>query len=272
MRRFLTFCCLLGAALAAHAEEKPLWEAGFGVSELVFPAYRGSDRYYAYTLPLPYLIYRGDRLRLDRGGLRGLLFDSERVTVDLSLNGAVPVRSDDIPARAGMPNLDPVFESGPSLNIALTEPDAAAPWQLKLPFRGVLAIGSGVDHVGWSFHPKLSLYLPATLGGWSAGFNVGPLFADRRFHDYYYGVAPRFASVNRPAYEGEAGYSGTSLTLSFSRRFENYWIGIFTRYDNLSGASFEDSPLVDSEHALMAGVGIAWIFKRSKRLVNVLEE
>lgn len=266
MRPWTLLISLLLIASPAAAREQPLWEAGLGVSTVAFPAYRGADHYYGYVLPLPYLIYRGEHLRVDREGLRGVLFDTERATLDLSLNAAVPVRSDDIPEREGMPNLDPTFEVGPSLDLSPTDGGSRAAWKLKLPVRAVFSVGDGVDHVGWLFHPKLSYFAEAGRG-WNVGFNIGPIFADRGYHDYYYGVTPAQVTATRAAYEGEAGYSGTAVLASLSRRYDNFWIGAFIRYDNLSGASFEDSPLVVSEHALMGGLGIAWIFARSSRLV-----
>jgi len=54
---------------------------------------------------------------------------------------------------------------------------------------------------------------------------------------------------------------------SMSRRFEHVWMGGFVRYDNLSGATFEDSPLVENSHSVMGGFAVAWIFKKSSRMV-----
>jgi len=40
---------------------------------------------------------------------------------------------------------------------------------------------------------------------------------------------------------------------------------VFARYDRLSGAAFEDSPLVKKKSSFMAGVGIAWVLAEAKR-------
>jgi hypothetical protein len=61
-------------AFPGGAEELPLWEAGVGVAGLSIPDYRGSDERHGYLLPLPYLVYRGDILRMDRKGMYGLLY------------------------------------------------------------------------------------------------------------------------------------------------------------------------------------------------------
>ncbi len=63
-----------GHAEPGHAELKPLWEAGLGIGAVTFPDYRGSDRTQTYMLPVPYFVYRGEFLKADRNGLRGLFF------------------------------------------------------------------------------------------------------------------------------------------------------------------------------------------------------
>ena len=57
--------------------------------------------------------------------------------------------------------------------------------------------------------------------------------------------------------------SFSRLTLTANRRFRTFWVGAFARYDNLSGAVFEDSPLVKRKDSFMAGVGIAWILAQA---------
>jgi outer membrane scaffolding protein for murein synthesis (MipA/OmpV family) len=86
----------------ADARELPLWEAGVGVFPSTFPAYRGSDDQQYYLLPIPYLMYHGDILRIDREGVRARLFDTDRIEVNVSVNGAIPVNSDESDARKDM--------------------------------------------------------------------------------------------------------------------------------------------------------------------------
>ena len=57
--------------------ELPLWEAGAGLSVLNIPDYRGSDEQRFYVFPIPYLIYRGEILRIDGSRVRELLFQNE---------------------------------------------------------------------------------------------------------------------------------------------------------------------------------------------------
>jgi MipA family protein len=260
---------LLGPGLACADPGKPLWEASIGLFPSTFPAYRGSSDQQYYLLPFPFLVYRGEVFKADRHGLRALLFDSQRVELNISTNAAIPVNSDGDSRRDGMPDLDATVEIGPSLNILLTPPARQDRLQLKLPVRLAVASDfSSVETVGWVFNPHLNLDSPNILHGWNTGFDLGPLFATREYHDYYYRVKPRYARPDRPVYRPSGGYSGTMALASLSRRFDRYWVGAFVRYDYLRGAQFEDSPLVDTDHSLMAGVAVSWFFARSARTVE----
>lgn len=272
-------CRAAGAALFAAglitaggtvlARELPLWEYGIGAFPSSFPAYRGSDDQQYYLLPFPYLVYRGDILSIDRDGIRARLFDTDRLELNLSVNASIPVQSDESDVRRGMPDLDPTVEIGPSLNILLDRPATDATLKLKLPVRAVIATDLGsAEQAGWIFHPHLKLDADNVLGGWDAGLSLGPLFGDRDYHAYYYSVDPAFQTSSRPAYRASGGYSGTELLASLSRRYERVWIGGFIRYDNLSGAVFDDSPLLETDHSLMGGFAVAWILGKSASRVS----
>ena len=275
-RAVLTGASLLAATLCTppvRAELRPEWELGAGVSAITLSDYRGSDESRTYVLPFPYVIYRGERLRVDRQGLRGILFDSERVHLDISAHATPPVDSDDNRARSRMPSLDPTLEIGPRLNLDLAR-DRKREWTLtlRLPVRAVIATDlSHARSAGYTAYPHLDLDLrPVFLGGkWNLGLQAGALYGSREYHEYFYGVAPQFATAQRPAYVARGGYSGAVALASLTRRFPTFWAGAFVRYDTLRGAVFESSPLVRREHAVMAGFAIAWVFAQSDRRVEV---
>lgn len=259
----------------ALAEQKPLWEFGLGVGALSFADYRGADTSHVYPLPTPYLLYRGKLLRADREGVRGLLFNREFVELNISMNATTPVRSKDTPARHGMPDLRSTVEIGPSLDLHLWKtPDRRIRLDLRMPVRGALTVEASPRMIGWFFAPRLNLDFFDVAGhqGWNLGLLAGPLFADHRYHDYFYTVAPQFATADRPAYKARGGYSGSQVLASLSRRSAGYWVGGFVRYDTLRGAAFEASPLVRSDHYWVAGIGIAWMIGQSSTLVEVREQ
>jgi len=260
---------LVSAGTIAVARELPLWEFGMGVFPSTYPAYRGSDDQQYYLLPFPYLVYRGEYLKIDRDGMRARLFNTNRVEINISVNGAIPVRSDESGARNGMPDLDPTFEIGPSLDVVLVRPSHKYTLKLKLPVRSVIATDlSSTKQAGWIFNPHLNLNSKDMFGGWEASLSLGPLFGNRKYHAYYYEVPPKYATASRPEYSASGGYSGTLAVASLSRRFYDIWMGAFIRYDNLSGAKFDDSPLVETNHSIMAGVAVAWIFRKSAKSVD----
>jgi outer membrane scaffolding protein for murein synthesis (MipA/OmpV family) len=249
--------------------QKPLWELGLGVAGLRLPDYRGSDQSRGYLLPLPYIVYRGTWLKADRDGARALLLDTQRVKVDVSVAASTPTRSSDNTAREGMPNLPAVGEIGPNLNYTIAG-SVANRWRLdlRLPLRAAVTLQRSPEFIGTTFSPHLNLDLGGVAGGWNLGLLTGPLFADRKYHEHFYGVDAAYATSTRPAYQAHGGYAGWQALAATSRRFGNTWVGAFVRYDSLRGASFEDSPLVRSRSAVTAGFGVSWILKTSSELVT----
>ena len=248
--------------------KRPLWELGLGVAGLRLPDYRGSDQYRGYLLPLPYIVYRGTFLRADRDGARALLVDTQRLKVDVSVAASTPTRSRDNEARQGMPNLPAVGEIGPNLNytIAASLKDR---WRLdvRLPLRAAVTLQRSPEFIGTTFSPHLNLDMAGLGGGWNLGMLTGPLFADRKYHEHFYGVDAAYATATRPEYHARGGYAGWQVLAATSRRFDNMWVGGFIRYDSLRGATFEDSPLVRSRSALTMGLGVSWILATSSELV-----
>jgi MipA family protein len=258
------------AAAPASGDVLPLWELGAGVGVIDFPDYRGSNERSTYVLPIPYVVYRGDILQVDREKVRGLFARNERLELDASVSGSIPVKSDTTQARSGMPDLDPTLELGPSLNITFLRTPRHS-LELRLPVRAVIATDlRSASDIGIRAQPSINLDLVLD-GGWKLGFLAGPLFATSRYHEYFYGVAPQYATPDRPAYTAPGGYSGGQALVAFSRRFGNLWMGSFARFDALQGAAFEDSPLVKRSQGWAVGFGMSWIFARSTRTVEARE-
>jgi MipA family protein len=268
VRIALALVLSLGICTLARADLKPLWELGAGAAVISFPDYRGSNEQRGYLLPIPYVVYRGDVFQVDRDKIRGLLFKTDRVELDMSVNGSVPVRSGDNQARRDMPNLDPTLELGPSLNVLLAATPERFALTLRVPVRAVIASDFHTTHnAGVLAHPNLNLDLKAPQQ-WNLGFVAGPVFGDRRYHHYFYSVAPQFATVDRPAYSARSGYSGMQFIAAASRRFDLYWFGAFIKYDNLQGAAFATSPLVKTRNNVAGGFAIARVFAQSDARVE----
>ena len=251
-----------------RAEPLPLWELGVGAAAISFPDYRGSDKHRNYLLPVPVFLYRGEVFQADREKVRGLLFKSDRAELDLSLNGSVPIHSDGNPVREGMPDLDPTLEIGPSLNVKLFD-SSSSKLALRLPLRAVVASNfHSLQNVGVLANPNLNLDIRA-LQGWRVGLVAGALIADRKYHDYFYSVAPQYAKPGRAAYAAPGGYSGAQFIAALSKKFEPVWVAAFVKVDLLlARAAFEPSPLVQRRNNVSAGIAVTWSLARSATLVE----
>jgi outer membrane scaffolding protein for murein synthesis (MipA/OmpV family) len=259
-RRLSLLAGLLLAISVAAAEQKPKWELGAGVTTISLADYRGSREYSSISLPFPYLEYRGQFLRADREeGVRGRLFENTQLELNISGAFSPTVDTDDNPLREGMPALDPTFEIGAALDVNLSGASLKEGWLIRLPVRAVYAVADRrIEHIGWLAHPHLAYR--HRYEKWSLRAYAGPLLADNAYHDYYYRVAPEYVRAWRNEYNPGGGYSGLASGISVTRRWGRLWAGAFIRYDNLAGARFETSPLVETRHYFAAGIGAAWVF------------
>lgn len=250
------------------APDLPLWEVGLVGGAASTPAYPGADDRSTRALVLPMLIYRGKVLRADRSGVGARLINTDRVELDLGFALSLPARSDDVAARAGMPDLSSLLEFGPRLKVLLAEPTATSRVRLELPLRVPVELKSGFRRQGLVFEPRLVFQIGdgdgAGTGKWQADVNLGAVFGNARLNQYFYEVAPQYATANRPAYQADGGLMTKRLGLSLSRRLSSDWrVFGFTRYDNYSHAANRDSPLFRKDSGLSVGIGFTWTAHRS---------
>jgi len=264
--------CLAALPLPAFADALPLWEVGVGGGVLHIPDYRGAQDARTYPYPFAIPFYRGKYLRSDEEGVRGEVLMSDRVKFDFSLDGNVPVKSGDVEARHGMPDLVPTFQVGPALNIKLWHSaEDKGSLILFLPVRVALAVDlPEIQHIGYTFSPRINFNQKVDFigGQWRLGLGVGLEYGSEEFHDFYYQVEPQYATASRPAYDAEGGFAGYRSIFTFYRRFKNTWISIYGRYDRVDGAVFEDSPLVARKDGTTIGFVVTYIFFKSDTLVD----
>jgi len=263
----------LGAVAAggAAAEPLPLWEVGAGGTGLILPDYRGSDQSRGYVYPIPYVIYRGDRFRIDKDRIREFLLSNDRLELELSVNANVPVDSNRNNARRGMPNLRAVIEGGPSLRyLVYKAADGGREFFIRLPARG--AMSTDGRFIGWVFQPGAGVDWSdvnvAGSPGWNFGVQGSWTANTRHYDNFYYSVDPAYATPARAAYSAPGGGAGAQVTLAASKRFPSFWVGGFLRYDSVRGAQFAQSPLVRTQQDVYGGVAVAWVFGRSDETVD----
>ncbi len=258
------------ASQPGTAREEPLWEYGLGIGAVTFQDYPGSNTSRVYPVPIGYLLYNGKFLKADRNGVRGLLLNQEWVELNVSAEISAPVRNDVV--RYGMPELRPTIQLGPSVDFHLTNSHAnKVKLDLNLPVRAAFTIAGSPQDIGWVFEPQLRAQFSDAFGarGWGLGLSGGPMFADKRYHDYFYSVASQYATSVRPGYTAPGGYSGTQFGIALKRRFAKMWFGAYLHYETLRGAVFLDSPLVQRNYDWSGGFGFAWILGKSKQSVEV---
>jgi MipA family protein len=262
--------------VGAQEAGKPLFEVGIGGGFGYIPDYPAAEQNHIQGAALPFVIYRGDFLRANRESLQGRIYRSDRITFEISLEGALGSSADDNDARQGMPDIDLLGEIGPGLRINLhRNADRDDRIDVTLPLRGVFSTDfSRVEYRGLVFAPDIA-YAKYGLLNRDDRFrvSVGPIFATSHLMDYYYQVDPRFARPGRPAYDAAAGYLGsrlqTSLTVPLTDRISVF--GAF-RGEVFSGSANEDSPLYRRDVNLSVGAGLTFSIYNSSSRSTAAEE
>ena len=251
-------------------EKLPLYEYGVVGIAAQLPHYRGSDEYSTYAFPLPYFIYRGEKIKANRDGVRGIFWRNEKFQTDISLSGNPPV-NDDNEAREGMGELDGLIEVGPALRYYFYDNGERDSFFLQWNVRAGFSFGfdSGVDitYQGMISDFAVVYRNDTLLRDQNMRFHLktGPQFGDNEIHSYFYEVGEEFVTQNREQYSAEAGYGGWQISGSILKELTpKFWLSFYGRYINSSGAAFEDSPLVLTRNNYVIGTLLLWKFGESE--------
>ncbi len=254
----IAFTAITDGQAKESTPRKPLWEIGLVGGGLSIPQYPGSDERFMLPFVLPYVIYRGKILRVDRSGLRGRLFDSNRLSLDLDFSFGLPVRNGNR-ARQGMPPLHLTGEVGPRLNYIVAKSRASS-LSLHLPVR--FAMDTSRTYLGWVCQPGLRYErddLLASPGKLMLRLEGGLLYASQHYNQYYYGVDAPYVTASRPAYQAHQGLHSYYLYSSMRYRIDDaHSVGLMVRMQMLAPGVNADSPLVRSKYALSVGLGYIW--------------
>lgn len=255
--------------------EKPLWELGFGAGVLNQPQYPGSGERQTRGLGLPYMVYRGDILRIGDGqSARAVAAENSFYEVSLSFDAAFDADSDGNDLREGMPDLDFLFQVGPQVRFNLSSHDysdtSRSEWQLSLQARAALSTDFGrIDHRGYVLEPMLryrhyGLFDPR----FELMVSLRPMWATRDLHAYFYDVKPQYATNSRAVYDADGGYFGTGLHFYGTWHFNEkgrLFLGVQTNWHH--GAANTASPLFERKQTIGFGAGFIWALLESSRTV-----
>lgn len=266
--RILIFLLSLLFLQNAHSESPNVthkkFEWGAGFLNIYGSHYRGSDQEKLWFFPIPYFTYTSEHIEAEPSFVRGIFFRSDSFEFKLSLMLGLNAESEKNRARAGMPSLDYTLEAGPMFVFHLWQSadkklDVNFEWPIRYSFATDL---SYIKPVGLFTVPYLNIVHDPTPSSWnwSSELSISPMFADQKYHQYFYGVDQQFAQIDRPYYRARGGYSGWQTALVLNKRAGDMVIIPFFRWDYLGNAVFRDSPLVKVKHYTIAGLGLFWIF------------
>ena len=240
------------------------FEWGGGFLNIYGNHYRGSDQSKLWFFPIPYFTYKSERIEAEPSFIRGIFFHNDWFSFKLSLMLGLNVESKKNKAREGMPSLDYTVEAGPMFIFHLWKSQkndltVNFEWPIRESFATDL---SYIKPVGLFTVPYLNIiHTPnPTAWNWSSEFSISPMFADSKYHQYFYAVDKQYARLDRPFYQAHGGYSGFQTALVLNKRVNNFVIIPFVRWDNLNNTVFENSPLVKTKTYLIGGLGLFWLF------------
>lgn len=248
------------------ASKLPLWEAGLFASGITQPAYPGAYESANLLFGVPFVIYRGEYLRIDRGTVGVRAIKTPRAEIDVSFSASLGSRADVIEARRGMDDLGTLLEFGPRLRINIGDAVAGERRsRIQIPVRSVFDVNDHFRYRGIAY--ELQWVTDMTLAAdWDVTTSLGAVFGDQQLADTFYRVAPAEATATRPAYNASSGLIALRATIFASRLFkpEMRWGG-YLRFDSLAGAANQDSPLVRRDTGWTLGLGLAWTLAQSER-------
>jgi MipA family protein len=192
---------------------------------------------------LPYVIYRGEYLRVDRGTVGVRAIKTERTELDVGFDASLGSRAEEVEARRGMDDLGILLEFGPRLKITLGDVSKGrTDSRIQLPLRGVFDASDHFGFRGIAFEPQW-VFDKRLAHGWQTSLNLGAVFGDQKLVDTFYLRAGMFVSH----------------AVSHDVRF----FGVI-RLDSVNGSANYNSPLIRRDHGWFVGIGLAWALARSE--------
>jgi outer membrane scaffolding protein for murein synthesis (MipA/OmpV family) len=234
---------------------------GAGFSFISVPEYIGSSSQKQYIVPYPYIYYKNNDITFEKNILFGHIYRKNDFSIDLSMSGTLPVKSDYSSLRYGMAQLDPTLEIGSNFIYKLFNFTNTHNYiSIKLPIRTVFSLKLLNTHQqGYITNPNLyfQYYINQFI---KLELSTGATYGTKKYHNYFYEVNSEDTTINRIEYHTKSGFGGWKTTAGLSYEKDNIWYGTFIRYYDLQNTIFLNSPLVDTNHSLFYGIALSYIF------------
>ena len=272
---------------------KPEWEAGIGAAYIDSFDYPGSADANQKSLALPFFIYRSSKVRLGEGGAQAIAYETPRIKLDVSLGASLSAESSPDGVRAGMEDLDFLFEFGPAINVLVFQrglqpreseglsaqhhwlDGARARVRWKTALRAVVATDfSYIDRQGSVVSSELEFALQRLAGGRvDLRMRLGTTWASRRLQGYFYDVPSTLQTPARAAYTADSGLLASEVSLGFGWRVTPAlrWF-VAVDYQSFASAANRDSPLHERDSSRSLSTALVWSILSSDRQVQVFDD
>lgn len=244
-----------------------IFEFGVGGFAFSVPEYAGAKETKNYLVPLPYFYYQDDNIKVDREGLISSLWQLDNWYLDFSASAHIPVKSEDVAIRQGMPDIDWALQLGPALKYYFQGTENSTNKTLIEFYtrKAIVTDFSYVADAGWQYGASFTTQsvVPKLLDGklkWQNRVSIN--FASDRYQQLYYGIDSEYQTENRIAYQADGGYLSSTVSTGLTYRFGQWWVAGFLLYRNMEDTVNERSAILQKTENIAAGFGVAWIFKQ----------
>tara|TARA_R110002049_G_scaffold303416_1_gene497774 strand:+ start:383 stop:1195 length:813 start_codon:yes stop_codon:yes gene_type:complete len=254
---------LILEAQTSFKRNKSIFEAGFGAVYASIPHYPGSSQTNTLFVPFPTVIYRGDMYRIDEdGGARTRFFYSDKMEINLSVGGSLPVSTKDSKIREGMPKLDTIGEVGPGFIYHFFNKRNAKGFRLSINIPVRLAVSSDLKFTkarGIVFNPLLYGFYDLS-DNFSLIGGVSAYWGSKKYTSYLYDVGSQFVTPTRSQYSSNSGYVVSNISLALLHTRGDLSIFVGSVLNDAGQSANKDSPLFEQKVNWSHAIGFTYFF------------
>jgi outer membrane scaffolding protein for murein synthesis (MipA/OmpV family) len=253
VKRLIWLVVAMFSTMNTHANE-------FGVAlvGLSSPHYMGSDESHNLVFPIPLFSSMFEQEKKERG-----LYLSYSANFNLPV-GAQSISDTDKEnnlfdfdnfSRRGMESIPLTFFLGAKAGYKVGSFD------LAVHITPGLQIGNNWNGAGLLYKAEVTWHL-TKLGLTEVIVVTNATFGDSRYNNLYYGVKSKDVIEKRSLYKAKSGHLGSSIALHYHtwKPINSLIFGFFIEYQNMSGSTVEDSPLVQNKNNTLGGAGVGLLF------------